>query len=407
MAFRFQAVNKNGQTVSDTVEAGTAQHAAELLRERGLFVTRLEVDTGGSSAPTGPAVTNNTKAGGKLTDIVMFMQQMSMLLRAGARLVQAMEAIESQTVRPSWKKVVQAMRIEVEEGRPLSQALSGFPKLFPPIIVNMVAAGEASGNMGLAFERLSSLTRQQQDIRNRVVGAMTYPAVLMCMSMSVIVVMLTFVLPRFAEMFKALDVELPASTKILMGCADAVRNHGPLVIAALVGAVSTGIYLARTPSGGRFVSRAVVRIPVFGRIVRSIIFARICRVWGQLLDSKVGLLDAVRLIQQSTRSLDFQELLAKVAQAITEGQSIGLPFRESWLLPKTFAAAIVTGEESGKLADSLQFVASCLDEENAQVLSSLTRLIEPIMLVVMGVIVGTVAVSLFLPMFDMATVTGG
>ncbi len=404
MAFRYQAINPSGQTVADMIEASSTQHAAELLRERGLFVTRIDsAESMAAEAASGRRV----KPGGKLRDVIFFTQQMSMLIRSGARVVQAMEAIEEQTHRPRWRAVVHALREDVEEGRTMSAALSRFPKLFSPVFVNMVMAGEASGNLGLAFDRLANLTRQQMDIRNRVVGALTYPAVLMVLCIGVMTTLFTFVLPRFAEMFEALDVALPATTAIMINASKWFRQNTIYVLAGLLVIVGGVVAYLRSAQGRRFLSRLAVRVPLFGIIVRNVILARICRIWGQLLDSKVGLIDSVELTRQSTRSLDFQELMVSVGQAVTEGNLIGPVLRQSWILPKTFAAAIATGEESGKLSDALLFVASCLEDDNAQVLASLTRVIEPIMLVVMGTIVGTVAVSLFMPMFDMATVTGG
>ncbi len=403
MAFRYQAIDAKGATVSSTVEATSLQHAAELLREKGMFVTRLDAEDQPGEIPV---LRHDVKPGGKLKDVIFFTQQMSMLLRSGARVVQAIDAIESQTMRPRWRKVLQSIRIDVEEGRPLSVALGQFPRLFPAVYANMVAAGEASGNLGLAFERLAALTRQQQDIRNKVIGALTYPAVLMLMCLGVIVALFTFILPRFAEMFETMGVDLPPTTALMIHSATWSRQHGILVLSLLTIIVTGLVMFMRSEQGRRAWSRFTVRVPLFGLVVRNVILAQLCRIWGQLLDSKVGLVEAVELTRQSTSSLDFQELLADLRQAITQGESIGPPLKSTWLMPRTFAAAIATGEESGKLADALLFVAGCLEEENAQVLASLTRLIEPIMLLVMGSIVGSAAISLFLPMFDMAAQAG-
>ncbi len=403
MAFRYQAIDTQGHTVSDAVEAASFHEAAELLRGQGLFVTRLEA---GEPQEQAAPRRRQVKPGGKLKDVLFFTQQMAMLIRSGARVVQALEAIESQTARACWRAVVASVRTDVEEGRPLSTALSAFPRLFPAVYVNMVAAGEASGNMSLAFDRLARMTRQQAEIRSRIVGAMTYPAVLMTLCVSVLLTLFTVVLPRFAEMFESLDVPLPTTTAILIKSSRWVGTHIPLVVMAVAFVVGVTVTGLRSLPGRRFISRACIRVPLFGVIVRNVILARVCRIWGQLLDSKVGLVEAVHLTAQSTNSLDFQELLGEVAEAVTGGNSVGPPLQRTWLLPRTFAAAIITGEESGKLADALLFVAECLEDENTQVLSSLSRVIEPLMLVLMGSIVGTVAVSLFLPMFDMATVVG-
>lgn len=406
MPYRYQAIDAQGRTVTDVIDAPSLREAGDLLRERRLFVTRLD-ETGDAAGESPVGADARIKANGKLKEIVFFTQQMSMLIRSGARMMQALAAVETQCQRPGWRKIVASVRREVEEGRPLSTALARFPREFTSVYVNMVSAGEASGNMGLAFERLAKLTRQQQEIRNRVIGAMAYPVVLTLMCVAVLTVMFTFVLPRFAEMFETVGVDLPASTRVLIETSRWAGAHAGWVLGSLAASVIGGVLFFRSPSGRRFFSRFKVRVPVFGRIVRNIILARVCRIWGQLLDSKVALLDAVHLTRDSAESIDFEETLDQVELAITEGQSVSGPLLASWLVPKTFSAAISTGEESGKLADALLFVAECLDEENAQVLASLSKVIEPILLSIMGLIVGTVAISLFMPMFDLATIAGG
>jgi len=405
MGFRYQAIDSAGQTVADTVDAGSHEEAAELLRERGLFVTRLK-----GAAPDDKHTASAAGAAGKgarLRDVVLFAQQMSMLLRSGSQVVQALEAVEDQADRASWRRIVSSVRADVQEGKPLSGALSRFPGVFSGVWMSMVTAGEASGELGVAFDRLAVLTRQQQEIRNRVVGAMSYPIVLSVLCMGVMVILFAFILPRFAEMFEVLGVDLPVSTAMLIAASNWSQAHWPYLLSGTAAAVIAAVVFLKSPTGRRYVSLAAVRVPVFGILVRKIILARICRIWGQLLTSRVGLLDAVELIQRGTKNHEFQALLGQVAQAISNGSPVGSELRSSWLIPKTFAGAVATGEESGRLADSLLFVATSLEDENAQALASLTRVIEPIILAVMGLVVGTMAFSLFLPMFDMAGATGG
>jgi len=404
MGFRYQAIDSAGQTVADTVDAGSHAEAAELLRERGLFVTRLD---GAEPDDKDAAAAGAAGKGAKLRDVVLFAQQMSMLLRSGSQVVQALEAVEDQADRAAWRRIVSGIRADVQEGQPLSGALARFPAVFSGVWMSMVTAGEASGELGLAFDRLAALTRQQQEIRNRVVGAVSYPIVLSVLCMGVMGILFAFILPRFAEMFEALDVDLPVSTSMLIAASQWSQAHWPYLLAGSAAAVVATVVFLKSPTGRRSLSLAVVRVPVFGILIRKIILARICRIWGQLLTSRVGLLDAVELIQRSTTNHEFQELLGQVAQAVTNGSPVGSELRSSWLIPKTFAGAVATGEESGRLADALLFVATSLEDENAQNLASLTRVIEPIILAVMGLVVGTMAFSLFLPMFEMATAAGG
>lgn len=403
MAFRYQAIDASGRTVADTIDAGSAREAAELLRDRGLFISKLE-DSGDAPARTSSS-SGKIKPKGRLRDVVLFTQQMGMLLRSGARVVQALEAVEGQCQRASWRAVVQHVRSDVEEGKPLNVALSRYPKAFPPYYVNVVAAGEASGDVARSFARLANLMNQQQQIRNRVVGALAYPCLLLMMCVGVLIIMFTFVLPRFAEMFHTLDADLPFTTAILLSVSDWCRAHWLISITLVLVVLTSIVLTVRSKTGRRHISHVALRTPVVGGVIRNLIVARICRIWGQLLESRVGLLEAVELTHNSTTNADYRSLLAELSEAITDGNSIGPTLTGTWLVSRTLSAAIITGEESGKLAESLIFVADSLDDENQQVLNSLTRIVEPVILVIMGLVVGTVAVSLFLPLFDMATAT--
>lgn len=401
MPYRYQAIDASGQQVSDIVDGSSMTEAADQLRQRGLFVTQMAP---AASPPDAPVA--SPKRGGSAKDLVFFTQQMAMLLRAGARVVPALEAIEAQSTKTAWRAVVRSIRNQVEQGKPLSEALQEFPRTFSGVFVSIIAAGETSGDISLAFDRVANLAQQQRDIRNRVLGAMTYPIVLMSLCTVVVVILLAFILPRFRDMFEALDVELPFITSTLIAMSQGLRQYWYLAVLGTVIIGGGALAFVRSRAGREYLSRATVRLPLFGVIVRRIALARICRIWGQLIESKIPMLEAVRLARHSTSSLDFRELMQELEEKINEGDSVAQSLRNSWLIPTTFAAAIATGEESGRMGMSLDFVATCLEEDNAQILASLSRVIEPLLLIVMGIIVGTMALSLFLPMFDMATVKG-
>jgi len=401
MPYSYQAINASGQQVNDIVDADSMTEAAEQLRQRGLFVTRMSPT---DVAPDAPMATD--KAGGSTKNLVFFTQQMAMLLRAGARVVPALEAVEAQSPKTQWRAVIRNIREQVEQGKTLSETLQQFPRIFSCVFISIIAAGEASGDIALAFDRVARLAHQQRDIRNKVLGAMTYPAVLSGLCLVVILILLTFILPRFKEMFETLDVELPFITSALITMSQELCQYWYVALIVVAGMGAGVHFFVHSDRGKELLSRAMVRVPIFGTIVRRVILARTCRIWGQLIESKIPILEAVQLTQNSTSSLDFQELLQDIEETINQGDSVSQPLRNSWLVPTTFAAAIATGEESGKMGSSLDFVATCLEEDNAQILASLSRVVEPIMLIVMGIIVGTMALSLFLPMFDMATIKG-
>ena len=402
MAYRYQAIDATGNTVSDVVDAASSNEALEALRQRGLFVTHIE---SGKATKRKVRKAPSINIGGKpkLKDMVLITQQMAMLMRAGSRVVPALEAVETQANKQKLRTLLARVRAEVEQGKTLSESMEQFPDFFTPVYVNIISAGEASGDMAEAFDRVASLARQQNEVRSRIVGSLTYPAVLILLCVAVIIVLLTFILPRFKDMFEQLDVDLPFMTHAMIESSNFLMEQWIVVLIALGAVISGIITFFKSNRGKRLWSRTTVRLPLFGHIVRSVCLARICRIWGQLLDSKVPMLDAIRLTRESTGSLDFHELLQKMENEVTQGKTIASQLRESWLLPSTFAAAIATGEESGKISLSLNFVASCLEEANSQLLGSLSKIIEPLLLTMMGLIVGTMASSLFLPMFEMAS----
>ena len=404
MGFRYQAIDAGGQTLTDVLDVASVEEATAVLRERGLFVTQIAPDDGLRDQPAKSTATGTSKV--KFREIVVFAQQMAMLLKSGAPVLEALEIVANQAVRPTWQSVLTRVYTDVQEGRPLSAALTRFPRIFSDIFVSMVTAGEASGELAVAFDRLAELTLQQQAIRNRVIGAISYPATLLVLCGGVLLVLLTFILPRFAEMFEALDLTLPVTTSLMISGSLWAQAHWAWVLGGVLTCIVGTVFFVRSSYGRQLLSWMALRVPLFGSLARNVILARICMIWGQLLQSKVGLLDAVHIVQCSTSNSEFRQLLGSVAESVSEGSRAGNTLRSSWLLPQIFAGAITTGEESGRLADALLFVGHALQDQNTEAMGSLTRTVEPIILAVMGLVVGVIAFSLFLPMFDMATVGG-
>lgn len=411
MPYSYQAIDASGRAVSATIDAASVDEAIRALRARGLLVTRMDEATGTSPPETAGRGRRLPWGSGRTSvrwkEIVYFTQQMAMLLGSGARIVPTLRAVEAQSRSEALKAILRHLRERVEDGVPLNVAMGDHPQVFNAVFRSLIAAGESTGRMPQAFEQLAAYTRQQQEVRQRILGAMAYPAVLVCMCAVILTGLFTFVLPRFRELFSTLGVELPPSTRFLMNLSGWVGAHGILVVAGLVAVVVALAAGYRSPAGQRWWAGAYTQIPLAGRLIRRLILARMFRIWGVLVTNNLGLIEAIRMAKATTRSTLFHALMDSVEQAVTDGRLVGAALHESPLIPPTMAAAVATGEESGRLGASLLFIADALESENAQMLASLSRIIEPIILVVLGGIVGLVAVSLFMPMFDIATIAGG
>lgn len=411
MPFCYQAIDPSGHAVSDTIQAASVDEAARSLRSKGLLVTQLsEANTPCASEPSAGA-TRLARGMGRRSirwkEIVYFTQQMAMLLGSGARMVSTLRAVETQARTDAMKRLIRHLRERVEDGAPMNIAMADRPDVFNGVFRSLVAAGESTGRMPEAFEQLAAYTRQQQEIRQKVVGALAYPMVLVCMCSVILTGLFTFVLPRFRELFSTLGVPLPASTRVLLTMSGWVGAHWIVVVGIVGAAISAVVTCARSEAGRRWWAGAYTQIPLAGMIVRRLILARIFRIWGVLVSNNLGLIESIRMAKGTTGSTAFHALMDAVEQAVTDGRLIGSALHDSPLVPPTMAAAVATGEESGRLGASLLFIADAMESENAQLLASLSRVVEPLILIVMGTVVGTVAVSLFMPLFDIATIAGG
>ncbi len=303
--------------------------------------------------------------------------------------------------KPAWRSIVADIRQRVQTGSPLSAALGAYPQVFNQTWQAIIAAAESTGGAEEAFDRLAAMTRQQQQIRSRVIGTLAYPAALLMLSFGVLGVMTFFVLPRFDELYSMLNTPLPWLTRQMLAVSRYLTAHLPAVLLAAGGLVVGGLLLARTPAVRRQLETALGRAPLIGRLIRQLVLARILRVWGTSVHSSVPLLESLQLARGCTSHALFTGLMDELVTRVSEGDTVGNVLMRNPLVPRTMSSAIATGEQSGQLAEALLFLADYLDNENDQLLAALTRLLEPAILVFMGVAVGIVAVSLFLPLFDL------
>lgn len=405
------AYDRSGRQVLETIDAATVDEASEALRRRGLFVTEaaeekvLEPDARWSErVPTARGL----GARGRLRHVSGLARQMSVLVSTGTPIVEALGSMERQA-KPGteWERVLKDVRRRVEEGASLSKAMEAHPQHFDAVARSLVSAGEEGGKLDAMLERLARLTRQQVKIRGQITSAMIYPCLLICISMGVVATMLGFVLPRFQGMFESLGATLPPTTKALLATSAWLRSYWPWVVGGLAaGGGSTGYWLM-TEAGRRWLDGMVIRVPLIGMAARSFATARLCRVIGTLVEGKVPLLDTLQLAREAAGNAVYENLVSRAARAVERGDSMSTVFASSGLVPVSVCEALRSGEKSARLGPVLVTLADALDEDNEVAVKTLTALLEPMILLTLGLVVGTMAMSMFLPLFDLTAAAGG
>ena len=410
MKLAYKGIDRNGAMVADVIESSSIPEAIESLRQEGLFITDIQESSSKKRVWRGTHVGAGAKAGRlTLNELLLFTRQMAMLLRAGSPVVPALVAIAKQmksTSRSAPRSVIDKIRREMEGGRGLADAMTAFPQTFPETYIAVVGAGEMSANLPDLFTRLATMVSRKREIRNRIISAAAYPALLICLSFSIIMTMVVFVVPRFKALFASLNSPLPWSTKLMFGVSLFLRGNWPWFLGAGVVAGTVVVLLCKTSAGRQRLCDWQTRIPLAGKLFARLLLAQMYRVMGLLLESRVGLMETLQLAGRISSNKDYQTLLATMTETVEQGDRLGDAVTRSAMVPPSIAQAVVIGEESGHLDQAMLFVADIQDEDNAQMIDALTKLIEPIILIGMGFVVGAIALSLFIPLFDLAAMAG-
>jgi type IV pilus assembly protein PilC len=411
MKLAYQGYDSNGKVVRDTIDAPSAAEATVALRGRGLFVTSIDTAGGGGKQAGGSGGTRRARSGKRsgsgIKGLTLFTRQLQVMITTGTPIAQALLALQRQTDSAGWRETIGCLLTRVEEGVSLSEAMKDHPKLFDAIYCNLVAAGETSGKLPVMLERLSALTRRQLQTRNTVIGALVYPSLLVVVALGVLSLMLTIVLPRFGDLFETLDLPLPPTTAGLMILSAFLTSYWWIIILLAVGTGFGIHYWLKTEHGKQAMFTAMLRLPMLGKVTRSFATARIARLLGVLMDSHLPLLDVLDLIREGTSNAHYSRLLDEAKEAVTRGEPISTAFTGSDLITPAVSESIRSGEATGKVASSLLVMSDMIDEENEVLIKSLTGVLEPLILLAMGVLVGFMALSIFLPLFDLTAMSAG
>jgi general secretion pathway protein F len=398
--FEYKGVTAGGKSVGGIIDADSPRLARQKLRADGVFPTEVVEEKEHKTSLSRNISLRDLLQRIGTRDISVMTRQLATLLRAGLPLVSSLNALADQVENPKLKKTLTQVRESVNEGSSLAAAMEEFPRVFPDLYVNMIRAGEASGALELVLFRLAEYLEGQVRIRNRIRGALIYPAVMTVVGLVVLGVLFTFVVPRFVAIFQELEQALPLPTVVLIGISDFVRAYW-YVLLLLLGAAGYGLARYRQTTKGReFFDRLVLKIPIFGRLIMLGVVIRFTRTLSTLLSSGVPLLKAMDIMTAVVNQSVFARAIASARESVTEGASLSQPLKQSGIFPPIVIHMIASGEQSGELENMLAKVAEIYEEEADTLASTMMSLLEPVLILGMALVVAFIVISILLPLLE-------
>jgi general secretion pathway protein F len=400
--YEYTALNDKGKKLKGIIDAQSTVAARQKLRESNIYLTDLQETSGAKkdSPLKQPLGGLFRKVGSR--EVTVMTRQLATLLGAGLPLVQSLATLIAQTSHPQLKTILSQIKEEVNEGSSFSQTMTHYPQVFPAFYLNMVRAGEASGTLHLVLERLADFSEKQQALKGRVRAALAYPLFMFLIGSVVLFFLVAFVVPNVTRIFDEMHQTLPLITILLIGVSRFLETFWWLIAAGLIGAfVALKYFLSKTQKGRTLLDRTLLALPVVGQMNRKIAVARFSRTLGTLLESGVPLLASLEIVRNIVGNSLISDAIQKAGNDVREGQSLSAPLARSGLFPAISVEMISVGEQSGNLEPMLYRIAEAYEKEVESSITMLTSLLEPIMILVMGLAVGFIVVSILLPIFEM------
>ena len=401
--FRYEALTSTGDTRIGVIDAASTEEVVSILRNMQLYPVKVEEEGAEERRRFRiPLLEGRVKA----SDVEFFSYQMATMLNSGVPLADALGIAIDQVTNPTFKRIISQVREDVEHGATLHAAMSRHPQAFSELYVNMIRAGEAGGILGAVFERLASFSERQRMLKNAVISAMFYPAILFGLSVIILVVLTMFVIPKFTAMFAEMQVALPLPTRILIGLTGALRRWWPLILGGLA-AIGFGLrQYARTEKGKMVIDKLKISAPLVGPIFRAFALARFTRTMGTLLENGVVLLDSLEVVKGTIGNLVYQKAVEECIEEVKHGATLAKVMKEQGIFPEMVINMVAIGEESGRPEVMFNKLADFYDAETRKYLERVTSSLGPIVVLIMGVMIGFMAVAMVLPIFEASTALG-
>lgn len=402
--FLYQIIDKNGKNKKGSIEADSPERARAMLKAEGSTVMKLDE----ASLLNKDISFHGIKKKIKSRDLAVFCKQLKSILHAGISIIPALEMLSTQTNNKRLQESIKNVKESVQKGDSLSNAMKKEgTTVFPGILINMVEAGEASGSLEVALERMSTHFDKDTKLKGMVKKAMMYPIVLLIVTVIIVVIMLVKVLPSFASTFASMGSELPAYTRFVMGLSDSLVDTWYIWLAAIAVIVVAYKAYARSESGSRVVAKIKLKIPVFGKLITKTESARFTRTLATLLAAGMPLIEAIEVTARTLDNILFKDALREAAKQVQRGLPLSAPLKTSGLFPSMVIHMISIGEESGDMEGMLMNVAEYYDEEVQLATEQATALMEPLIIVVMAVVVVSIIAAIYAPILDMYSLAEG
>jgi len=392
MSYQYRVRDPLGNTHEGSIEATTLEDAAQQLHRDGFQVLDLDEDDGPSLFAK--RVSRN--------DVIYVTNQLAIMVDTGITLSTALEGIVEQEQNDTLRNVLTDLRDSVAAGEDFSSALARYPKLFDRTYVSLIRASEATGTLGPMLERIAGYLRKEVETRGKVRAAMAYPAVMMVLAIGVTIFLLTYILPKFTPLFESKGAELPGITAAMMSISKVMVGYWYAWLAGLFTAIAGFLLFKRTDTGRQTLDYLRIHLPIVGPVVRKVTISRSIRTLGTMLTSGVPIMDSLKLAGQVSGNYHYEQLWVRVLDEVTTGRRVAEALRGDPLFPRVLVQMIAAGEETGKLDQVLEKVSTYYDREVETSIKAATGMIEPLMIAVMGVIVGTIGLALLLPIFSLS-----
>jgi type IV pilus assembly protein PilC len=420
--FNYVALDTRGEEATGLVEAPSSNAAISQLRQAGYFPTSVTEEAissldGQESRDRAAKIARLTKPRAKKGIVLfqrkkvkskilmIFTRQLATLIDSGLPLLRSLNVLAKQERDKVLKNTINKIADSVQSGNTFSDALALHPRIFNDLYVNMVKAGEVGGVLELVLNRLSEFQEKAAKIKNKVVAAMVYPGIVMTMAVAIMGFLLVFIVPKFELIFHDLlgDKPLPPVTRFVIGTSDFLKNHGLIVLGIVVAAVTLYKFIGRTRGGRLVIDSFKLRMPLFGNLNRKTAISRFARTLGTLVTSGVPILQALNITRETAGNSSIARAISQVHESVKEGESIVQPLEASRVFPPMVVSMVDVGEETGKLPEMLLKIADVYDDEVDNAVAAITSMLEPIMIVFLAVIVGTIVLALFTPLISIIT----
>ncbi|MBN1807988.1 MAG: type II secretion system F family protein [Planctomycetes bacterium] len=409
--FAYEAVDAKGKPAKGEIEARTKEEAADKVRNDGFYVTKVEPKSAGGSmrVATGEAKRKKTLAFGGVSakQLTQFTRQFATLIDAGLPVVRSLDILQNQFQPGSLQNAIMDVKDDVQGGSALSEAMAKHPKIWDTLYTSMVKAGEAGGVLETIFTRLSEFMEKSQKLKRQIVSALVYPAAVLTIAGVIVLFIITVVIPKFKVMFEDFNTSLPLPTLILIGVTDVVRHNIWMPPVAIFGLWLIMKLITASPKGRYVIDSMKLRFPVFGTLLRKTAISRFARTLGTLIAAGVPILDALNIIRGTVGNAVVSTAVGDVQTAIREGDSIAEPLRHSGVFDDMVVNMVDVGEETGELDKMLMKVADTYDNEVDTMVAGLMGLLEPLIIVFMGLVVGGIVIALFMPLIEIMKTMGG